>query len=397
VLSRSNKTALIILTLKKPSLINNFRAALNENFINTMENLGFMNTIASIQWLKNNNLYELAEKTSLSLKKIFNPCFGITDEKLLIIGDKGFSDRRIAPVMSGAYYLAAKSLNIDSKYLLQDVKTRGNVADDEIIESLEELETSNVVFINMSDKLGGIKDLGKSFRKYCQKRRHRFISALSLGDLPTNMLNAVIEAVDVEYKPMQSKHEQIKKILDGGKEVSVTTDKGTELYYNIETMSAISADGNYKKPGEGGNLPAGEVYIPCKGKKVEGTVVIDGSSRNHKHTTLIKEPITLKIEEGTITEIRGEEEAKKLENTLKWAAGRSRHPKSVYRIGELGIGLNPRAKIIGSTLVDEKSLGTAHVGIGSNYWFGGSIYSIIHLDQIFKNPKITVDDQKLDI
>ncbi len=356
-----------------------------------------MDTIQSVQWLKANGLYELAEKTSFYLKKIFNSCFGVTEEKILIMGDKGFSDKRIAPVLSGGYYLAARSMNMDTKLVLQDVKSRGNTADDEVIESLSNLEKSNVVFVNMSDKLGYLKNLGKSFRKFCEKKKHRFISALSLGDLSTEKLNDVISAIDVEYKPMQAKHAMVKEVLDSAKEIRVRTKIGTELYYNVDGMKAVSADGTYRLPGNGGNLPAGEVYIPCNGKKVEGKVVIDGSSRNHKHTTLIKEPITLEIAEGGIVEIKGGEEAKKLENTLKWAAGRSKHPKSVYRIGELGIGLNPKAKIIGSTLIDEKTLGTAHIGIGSNYWFGGSIYSIIHLDQIFKNPEITLDGKRLEI
>ena len=111
---------------------------------------------------------------------------------------------------------------------------------------------------------------------------------------------------------------------------------------------------------------------------------------------MIKTPITLNIKEGSIVEIQGEEEAKQLENTLKWAAGRSKQPKSVYRISEFGIGLNHKANIIGSTLIDEKTLGTAHIGIGSNYWFGGSIYAIIHLDQIFRAPEIEVDGKKLE-
>jgi len=356
-----------------------------------------MNTIQSVQWLKANNLYELSEKTSFYLRRIFNPCFGITDEKILIMGDKGFSSNRVAPILSGAYYLAAKSLSIDTKLIIQDVKSRGNTADSDVIEALNNLEEKNVVFVNMSDKVGSLKDLGKSFRKFCEKRKHRFVSALSLGDLSTNKLNDVISAIDVEYKPMRTMHQRVKEVLDEANEIRVKTKAGTDLYYNVEGMKAIAADGTYNEPGTGGNLPAGEVYVPCNGKKVEGKVVIDGSSRNHKHTTLIKEPITLKIKEGGIVEINGGEEAKKLENTLKWAAGRSKHPKSVYRIGELGIGLNPKAKIIGSTLIDEKSLGTAHIGIGSNYWFGGGVYSIIHLDQIFKAPEITVDGKKLEI
>ena len=48
-------------------------------------------------------------------------------------------------------------------------------------------------------------------------------------------------------------------------------------------------------------------------------------------------------------------------------------------------------------IVDDKTLGTAHIGIGSNYWFGGSIYAIIHLDQVFKNPAIYLDGKLLKI
>ena len=48
-------------------------------------------------------------------------------------------------------------------------------------------------------------------------------------------------------------------------------------------------------------------------------------------------------------------------------------------------------------IVDDKSLGTAHIGIGSNYWFGGDIYAIIHLDQVFKNPAVYFDGELLKI
>ncbi len=93
----------------------------------------------------------------------------------------------------------------------------------------------------------------------------------------------------------------------------------------------------------------------------------------------------------------GGKEAKELENTLNWAASVAKHPGSVRRICELGIGLNPKAKIIGATIVDDKVLGTAHVGIGSNYWFGGNIYAIIHIDQVFKAPKIEFDGKVMEI
>jgi leucyl aminopeptidase (aminopeptidase T) len=52
---------------------------------------------------------------------------------------------------------------------------------------------------------------------------------------------------------------------------------------------------------------------------------------------------------------------------------------------------------MGAMIIDDKTLGTAHIGIGSNYWFGGSIYAFIHLDQVFKSPMIYFDGKKLEL
>ncbi|MBI4143590.1 aminopeptidase [Candidatus Woesearchaeota archaeon] len=356
-----------------------------------------METVESLKWLKEQNLYELASKVSFSLKKIFTPCLAIKDEKVLIVGDVGYENRNVAAVLSGAYYLAAEHLKLDAKLILQNVKSRGDISDENVVRSLSELKSGNIIILNMSDKLGNIQELGKSFRKWVAKRNHRFISAMSLGDLATSNIDLITKAIDVNYKPLQTQHEAIRQKLENSKEIHITTPAGTDLYYDKSGIKAIAADGNYTLPGTGGNLPAGEVYAPPNGKGVNGKVVIDGSSRTHEHTILIKDPIELAIEEGNITEIKGNEEARQLENALKWAASVAKNPGNVKRICELGIGLNPQASIIGAMIVDDKTLGTAHIGIGSNYWFGGSIYAIIHLDQVFKNPTIYLDGELLSI
>jgi len=82
---------------------------------------------------------------------------------------------------------------------------------------------------------------------------------------------------------------------------------------------------------------------------------------------------------------------------LKWAEEHAKYAERVRKVAELGIGLNPKAKIIGATIIDEKVLGTAHVGIGSNYWFGGPIRTIIHLDQVFKNPLLKLDGESFEV
>ncbi|MBL7056363.1 aminopeptidase [Candidatus Woesearchaeota archaeon] len=356
-----------------------------------------METVESLNWLRQNNLYSEAERVSLSIKKVFSSCLGIKDEKILVIGDTGLENKNVAAVMSGAYYLAAKQLNLDSKLIFQKPKSRGEEAEEQIISSLSQLKEGNVIILNMSDKLGSMGDLGKSFRKWIKKKNHRFVSAMSLGDLETEKINTIVGAMDISYKPFQASHERLKKLFDESDEIRITTDAGTDLTYNIKGIEGISADGNYTLPGSGGNLPAGEVYAPPNGKRVEGKVVIDGSSRVQKGTILVNDPITLKIGEGNILSIEGGKEAKALQETLDWAASQAKNPGSVRRICELGIGLNPKAQLIGATIVDDKVLGTAHIGIGSNYWFGGTIYAIIHLDQVFKNPKVYFDGKLVDI
>ena len=354
-----------------------------------------METLESLKWLKDNNLYEDAAKVAGSIKKVFSPCLNVKEEKILIVGDIGYENRNVAAVLSGAYYMAAEQLKLDAKLLLQGVKSRGDVSDPDVVKSLSELKQGNIVILNMSDKLGNIQELGKSFRRWVAKKQHRFVSAMSLGDLATSNIELITKAMDVNYKPFQTHHEEVRQKMDAAKEIRITTPAGTNLVYNKEGINAIAADGNYTAPGKGGNLPAGEVYCPPNGKNVNGKVVIDGSSRTHEHTLLIRNPIELTIKDGEITEIKGKDEAKQLEGTLKWAASVAKNPGNVRRICELGIGLNPNAQIIGAMIVDDKTLGTAHIGIGSNYWFGGDIYAIIHLDQVFKNPTIYLDNQKL--
>lgn len=356
-----------------------------------------METIESLNWLKSNHLFGLSEKFSSHIKKVFSSCLNVKDEKILVVGDTGAENRNIAAVMSGAYYLAAQQLSLDAKLVFQSVKSRGDFADADVVNSLAQLPQGNVILLNMSDKLGNIKELGKSFRRWIKKRSHRFVSAMSLGDLSTDKTESIVAPIDINYKPFQATHDRLKRIFDDAEEIHITTDAGTDFYYNIKGINGISADGNYISPGSGGNLPAGEVYAPPNGKRVDGKIVIDGSSRVQNGTILVKEPITIKFEEGNITEISGGEEAMQLENTLNWAASIAKHPGSVRRICELGIGLNQKAKLIGATIVDDKVLGTAHIGIGSNYWFGGSIYAIIHLDQVFRNPKIEFDGKEVDI
>lgn len=356
-----------------------------------------MENVACLQWLRLQQLYDVSEKIVPVAKKVLTSCLGIVTEKILIIGDTGTTDRHLSSVLSGAYYLAAQELRLHAKLVFQEMKPRGSKAENQVLDSLKSLEKGSVIILNMSDKLGSIGELGKSFRRWSKKQNHRFISAMSLKDLTTENYGVITNAIDISYRPLRTRMQTVKKLFDSGNEIRVTTPAGTDLTYTIKDIEAICVDGDYLKPGSGGNLPAGEVYIAPHGKKVNGRVVIDGSCKTHEGTILVKNPTELIIEDGSIVSIADTEEGKALQRTLTWAASVSKNPGGIRRICEFGLGFNQQAKITGAMIVDDKSLGSAHIGIGSNYWFGGTIYALIHLDQVFRNPTVYVDGKKITI
>ena len=56
--------------------------------------------------------------------------------------------------------------------------------------------------------------------------------------------------------------------------------------------------------------------------------------------------------------------------------------KNIYNLGELGIGLNEKAKIVGNMLEDEKVFKTCHIAVGLNY--DQDARALIHFDGDFR-------------
>jgi len=349
-----------------------------------------------LQFLRSKGIYEQAKELSPAFRKIFSSCLQAKDEKILIIGDTGKEDRLLAPLLSGAYYLAAHDLRHDAKLILQQPKEKGEEAEPHVNEAINTLREGNIIITNFSERLGSMESVGKSFRKFCAKAKHRFISSPGLASIPKSLLSEALEPFHVDYRMLQMTHEKILRQLSEGSQLRVTSDAGTDITFSIDGQQGMASDGKYHEPGSGGNLPPGEVYIAPKGKEVNGTIVVDGSSRTKDGTTLVSTPIRIEVASGFIESIEGGREAKALQETLEWAAKRSKYPNTVRRLSGFGIGLNPKAKVIGAGIIDQKALGTAHVGIGSNYWFGGNVYAIIHLDQVFRNPTVSVDGKKIE-
>ena len=153
----------------------------------------------------------------------------------------------------------------------------------------------------------------------------------------------------------------------------------------IDGRSVDRATGLLFKPGDFGNLPAGEVYVAPVEGSAEGKLVFDGSIAS---VGLLRKPVTVAVKNGYATQITGGREATKFDGLLGAV-----QKKEAYNIAELGVGCNPKGRLIGIILEDEKIYGTVHVALGDNSTFGGSVQAGIHLDGIMLKPTVFLDDR----
>jgi leucyl aminopeptidase (aminopeptidase T) len=208
--------------------------------------------------------------------------------------------------------------------------------------------------------------------------------------------------VPIDYAELKRRCAEIKQVLDVAVEVRVTAPGGTDITIGLRGREAKTDDGDFSEPGSGGNLPAGETFISPENGTSRGKICYDGSIATHEGEIVINTPIECIVENGFVREILGKEEASCLLRTVEAAERNARefeqqgklpagsgevYARNARNIGELGIGLNPEARITGKMLEDEKAFGTCHFAIGENY--DEDAPSLIHLDGLVRNPTIT--------
>ena len=90
--------------------------------------------------------------------------------------------------------------------------------------------------------------------------------------------------------------------------------------------------------------------------------------------------------------IEGEPGAGYLERALQVGERKPGGERS-RTIAELGIGTNPKARLQGNLVTDEKVAGTIHVAIGRNDFLGGETVAPVHIDCVVGEPTLRVDGE----
>lgn len=365
--------------------------------------------------LQNSEAMRAAAKTAilscLAMKK---------GERLLIISNPETEQEGIARVV----HEVAQENEIDSTLVLQPVKTQADFAEDYVIDAIAE-EPDAVASIS-TEKLGkDRRGLEQPYRLAAEQDEnkasssdapnssaktydHIFDFLLSGKKTIRSFWSPGISAdmfartVDIDYTLMRQRARALKKLIDEASFLMILAPGGTDIVLSVEGRQTFMDDGDFGRPGRGGNLPAGEVFVSPALKSGEGHIVFDGSIADIAGDIVIREPIDCTLVGGFVMEAKGGEEAARLERAMKHGMDMAselarkgkmapeealRYATNARHLGELGIGLNDMARIGGNMLEDEKVYGTCHFAIGANY--DDDAPALIHLDGLVKRPTIT--------
>jgi hypothetical protein len=304
-------------------------------------------------------------------------------------------------------YAAARDRGADTVLAMQEEKSLLDFADKAVLAAIES-EPEVIILVN-SRKLGKDRRAIQTPYRHAGREYDSIFHYLLFGKRsirsfwsPGITLGMFAKTVPIDYRRLRDDCSRIKGIFDRAETLHISTEKGTELSVGIRNRTALSDDGNFTTPGSGGNLPAGETFISPALGTTHGSIVYDGSLSVTDGVIMIQNPVRVKVAQGFVTEISGGDEADIFKQSIRRAEQRAaqmgregllsggkaeRYAQNASNIGEIGIGLNPKAEICGSMLEDEKAFQTCHIAVGSNY--DEDAPSLIHLDGLITKPTIT--------
>jgi len=287
------------------------------------------------------------------------------DETVLVVTDTG--KLRIAEAFA---YAAASTGATTAITVMEPTKLHGSEPPKPVAEAMK---NSDVVLIPTTRSLSHT-----DARREATKKGARIAS---MPGITEDMMT--VGGLTADYKQIAALTKRLGALLEKAKTVKISTPSGTELTMSIEERTPLNDTGLYHRPGDWGNLPAGEVCLAPVEGTTNGTLVIDTMGN------VVTQPLRIVVKDGWAQKFVGPDAAK-LEDMLKSA------DKNAYNIGELGVGTNPKARITGKVLEDEKVLGTVHIALGDNTSYtGGHTKSKIHMDGILFKPTVKIDKRLL--
>jgi leucyl aminopeptidase (aminopeptidase T) len=192
-------------------------------------------------------------------------------------------------------------------------------------------------------------------------------------------------AMTADFLAIRRRAERLAAVLRATTTLHVTSAGGTDLTATIAGREPKAwLTGICRNAGEVSALPGGEVSLPPIEGSAKGTVVWE---RVASDLGALAAPLRITVRDGRAVDVEGagRDQVERLRHVLATI-------RNADNIGEIGIGLNPVARIAGDITEAKKADGTIHVALGdSANEYGGLVVSAVHLDGLVMAPTLELD------
>ncbi len=307
---------------------------------------------------------------SLKLKRAINTLLkdylSLNDEEsILIISDNKKQE------LSLLIFELAKKITGDVYYL-----ELGNTSDKEHLPNII-LEAAKAV-----DTIMVVADI-----PMYQSRMLREISSLGIrvAILPQISEDGLSRSMQAEIDEIVKHAQLFETKLKSTSIIRIESKNGTDISLPIKNRDVFTDTGILTKIGETGIVPSSKVFVSPWDEKSNGVVVFDGYI---DQIGLLKNAVTVQIEDGIATKITGEgDEAKLLAKIL------NKYGEEARNLAEFGLGINPKAIVSNDFIESESALGTCFIAFGNNQRLGGNVDLPLRLSCIIEKPSVLLDDE----
>jgi len=184
------------------------------------------------------------------------------------------------------------------------------------------------------------------------------------------------------------------ELLSKASSMRITSPHGTDVTYTLGLYPTLSEYGYTDTPGRWDHWPAAFVFTGGTDDGVDGTIVLAPGDVLLPFNTYVQAPVTLTIEKGFVTDIRGGLDAELLSSYIK-----SFDDPRGYGMSHVGWGLDERAHWHGLTQfpggmgMELRSFyGNVMFSIGPNNELGGPNDTPCHFDIPMRGCSLFLDD-----
>lgn len=296
---------------------------------------------------------------------IVNQCLRVEHDEHVVIPDDGNDQDLVDAILASV----ADTAGAYDHITYDEPATHGEEPPDRVAEAMRESD----VFIAPTSKSISHTDA----------RREACEAGARGATLPGITKEIWETSLQADYTRVKEITDEVFDLLSAAETIHITTPSGTDLTLEYDIDHFHKDTGLIRKPGDFGNLPAGEADGGIS--DAQGTLVID-------HFPFAPAGTQVTIEDRRIVAVdHPGSQTSDLAEAVEDVDG-------AESVAEFGFGTNPSATLIGNVLQDEKVLGTVHVAFGDN-----SSYLTpeepqytnceIHWDTVCESPTVYFGDE----